>query len=125
MVVNLGCGYDPLPFVYLSGTSSAVFVDVDFPDLIRHKSSIIRETPALAEAIGSYFGETTDEIRSEKYHAVGCDLSNLALFDTVLRSVEQDLENVNILFISEVAVTYMVSSLLYQSHYSQLNQQML
>jgi tRNA wybutosine-synthesizing protein 4 len=106
--VNLGCGYDPLPFVYLSGTCSADFVDVDFPDLIRHKSRIIRETPALAEVIGSYFGEGSDEIRSEKYYAVGCDLSNLALLDSVLRTVEQDLENVNILFISEVAITYMV-----------------
>ena len=111
--MNLGCGYDPLPFVYLSRTSSAVFVDVDFPDLIRHKSSIIRETSALAEVIGSDFVETSGEIRSERYYAVGCDLSNLTLFDTVLRTVEQDLENAYILFISEVAITYMVSSILY------------
>jgi tRNA wybutosine-synthesizing protein 4 len=113
--VNLGCGYDPLPFVYLSITSSAVFVDVDFPVLIRHKCSIIRETSALAEVIGHCFGETSGEIRSENYHAVGCDLSNLHLFDQVLRSVEPDIENTNILFISEVAITYMVSSLIIQS----------
>ena len=97
--------------MYLSSASSAVFVDVDFPDLIRHKCSLIRETPALVEVIGHCFGETSGEIRSENYYAVGCDLSNLPLFDQVLRSVEPDIENTNILFISEVAITYMVLSL--------------
>jgi tRNA wybutosine-synthesizing protein 4 len=109
IVVNLGCGYDPLPFVYLSDTACpAVFVDVDYPDLIRHKSSIIRDTPALIDAIGTYFGETSGEIRSQKYFAVGCDLSNLIFFDKVLRQVEPNLDDADILFISEVAITYMV-----------------
>jgi tRNA wybutosine-synthesizing protein 4 len=106
--VNLGCGYDPLPFVYLSSTSTAVFVDVDFPDLIQHKCKIIRETPALLEVIGNEFGEVSGEIRTEKYYAIGCDLSNLTLFDTLLRSIESDIERTRILFISEVAITYMV-----------------
>ena len=111
--------------MYLLSTSSAVFVDVDFPDLIRHKSSIIRETPALAEVIGSYFDDISGEIRSERYYTVGCDLSNLPLFDSVLRTVEHDLENANILFISEVAITYMVSSPQPHSHCSQHKQQIL
>jgi tRNA wybutosine-synthesizing protein 4 len=108
IIVNLGCGYDPLPFVYLSATSNAVFVDVDYPDLIRHKSSIVRETPALRKVVGSEFGETSGEIRTEKYYAVGCDLSNLALFDKVLRDIAPDIDNTMILFVSEVAITYMV-----------------
>ena len=108
IIVNLGCGYDPLPFVYLSATSNAVFVDVDYPDLIRHKSSIVRDTPALRKVVGSEFGETSGEIRTEKYYAVGCDLSNLALFDKVLRDIAPDIDNTMILFVSEVAITYMV-----------------
>ena len=83
-------------------------MDVDFPDLIQHKCSIIRETPALAEIVGPSFGASSGEIRSEAYHAVGCDLSNLVLFEQVLRNIEPDLQNTNILFISEVAITYMV-----------------
>ena len=108
IVVNLGCGYDPLPFVYLLSTTNAIFVDVDYPDLIRHKSNIIRETPALAEIFGEQFGESNDEIWTEKYHAVGCDLSDLALFETLLRNIEPDIDNARLLFISEVAITYMV-----------------
>jgi tRNA wybutosine-synthesizing protein 4 len=115
IIVNLGCGYDPLPFVYLSATSSAVFVDVDYPDLIRHKTAIVRETSALSEVLGSQFGETSGEIRTEKYYAVGCDLSNLELFDKVLRDIEPDIDNTMILFISEVAITYMVLSSLSRS----------
>ena len=94
--------------MYISATSNAVFVDVDYPDLIRHKSAIIRETPALSEVLGSQFGETGGEVRTEKYFAVGCDLSNLTLFDKVLRDIEPDIDNAIILFISEVAITYMV-----------------
>jgi tRNA wybutosine-synthesizing protein 4 len=108
LIVNLGCGYDPLPFAYLSETSNVIFVDIDYPDLIRHKCSIIRETPALAELIGPNFGETSGEIRTEKYNAIGCDLSNLTLFNQALSTIEPNLHTVSILFISEVAITYMV-----------------
>jgi hypothetical protein len=62
----------------------------------------------LAAVVGPYFGETSGEIRSEKYYAVGCDLSNLTFFDKVLREVQLNLDDVDILFISEVAITYMV-----------------
>lgn len=108
MIVNLGCGYDPLPFVYLSRASAVVFVDVDFPDLIQHKCNIIRETSVLSEVIGYEFGEPNGEIRTEKYNAIGCDLSDLILFDKLLRSIEPNIERASILFISEVAITYMV-----------------
>ena len=108
LIVNLGCGYDPLPFVYLSPSSTVVFVDVDYPDLIRHKSNIIRETPALNKVLGPEFRETSGEIWTDTYYAVGCDLANLTLFDKVLRDIEPDIDNARILFISEVAITYMV-----------------
>ena len=113
IVVNLGCGYDPLPFVYLSTTSNVVFVDVDYPDLIRHKSAIIRETPPLRGVVGPEFGEVNGEIRTSSYCAVGCDLTNLSIFDKLLRDIEPDIDNAMILFISEVAITYMVLLLQY------------
>lgn len=94
--------------MFLSSGCDATFVDVDYPDLIRHKSSMIRETQALAGLVGPLFGETSGEIRSERYYAVGCDLSNLVLFDMVLRSVDPNINEASILFISEVAITYMV-----------------
>jgi len=93
-----------------------MFLDVDYPDLIRHKSKIISETPAFTEQLRHIFGEgsvlreTMGEIRNDSYSAVGCDLTDIDLFDKVLRRLYANLEQLNILFISEVAITYMVSS---------------
>jgi tRNA wybutosine-synthesizing protein 4 len=106
--VNLGCGYDPLPFEYLATVTDTIFVDVDYPDLIQHKCTIIRDTPALQESVGSTFEETSGEIRSNKYYAIGCDLSNLTVFEEVLLTIDASIRNTNILFISEVAIAYMV-----------------
>ena len=105
--MNLGCGYDPLPFVYLADSKIATFVDIDFPELIQNKSTIIRNTSVLSDIIKPCFGETSGEMRTERYVALGCDLTNLVAFDQVLRSVCPDFEEARILFISEVAITYM------------------
>ena len=107
-VINLGCGYDPLPFAYLAETNNVVFIDIDYPDLIQHKCKIIKDTPALSELIGLNSAETGSEIRTEKYDAIGCDLSDLTLVDKVLQTIEPNLKTSSILFISEVAITYMV-----------------
>jgi len=105
--VNLGCGYDPLPFVYLADSKIATFVDIDFPELIQNKSTIIRNTPALSNTIKPYLGSTSGEIRTQNYFALGCDLTNLLSFDQVLQSISPDFHDSRILFISEVAITYM------------------
>jgi hypothetical protein len=85
-----------------------VFLDVDYPELIRHKSSIVRQTEELADAIQCKFGDIEGEIHSERYHAVGCDLSDLTRFHAILQNISISLETASILFISEVAITYMV-----------------
>lgn len=108
VVVNFGCGYDPLPFAYIASGTSAMFVDVDYPELIRHKQAIIQQTPALMECVqGSSIAETGD-MKSECYRLVGCDLTDLSSLDQKLRALRPDLDNTDILFISEVAITYMV-----------------
>jgi tRNA wybutosine-synthesizing protein 4 len=108
MVVNLGCGYDPLPFAYIAHGTTAMFVDIDFPDLIQHKQNMIQQTPELIDCVAGMPKEGSDGIQSKHYHLVGCDLTNLSSLDEKLWSLEPDLNNTNILFISEVAITYMV-----------------
>ena len=109
MVVNFGCGYDPLPFAYIAHGTTAMFVDVDFPDLIQHKQKMIQQTPALMDCVGGTWKGVSNEIQGENnYRLVGCDLANLASLDGKLRSLEPDLPNTDVLFISEVAITYMV-----------------
>ena len=47
VVVNLGCGYDVLPFQFLhrykQSCEDTIFVDVDYPQLIETKVSVIRD----------------------------------------------------------------------------------
>jgi len=108
MVVNLGCGYDPLPFAYLANGASAMFVDVDYPDLIRHKQKIVEQTPAMMECVGTTWMTESSEAKGESYRLVGCDLTDLPSLDEKLRALQADLHNTDILFVSEVAITYMV-----------------
>jgi tRNA wybutosine-synthesizing protein 4 len=109
LIVNLGCGFDPLPFVYLSSGANACFVDVDFPELIQRKCQIVRDTPALTQVAGADCDKAFGEIRGKSYCAVGCDLSDLNKFESILREIEPNLNDTPILFLSEVAITYMVS----------------
>ena len=115
IVINLGCGYDPLPFAYLAETSDVIFVDIDYPELIQHKCKIIRDTPALSELIGLNFDVAIGEIRTEKYRALGCDLSDLSHFSKILQTIGPNLETSSMLFISEVAITYMVTMFVFIS----------
>lgn len=88
------------------------FVDVDYPELIERKCSVIRETPQLRQLINPNLGldrvETGSEIRlkSEQYLAIACDLQDLTRLESALWP-EIDLTNSLILFTAEVSLTYM------------------
>ena len=109
-MANLGCGYDPLPLAYLANGAAAMFVDVDYPDLIRHKQKIIEQIPAAMEYVGTTCMTGSGETTRELYRLVGCDLTDLPSLDEKLRALQADLNNADILFVSEVAITYMVHS---------------
>ncbi|WPH04407.1 Hypothetical protein R9X50_00729800 [Acrodontium crateriforme] len=115
IVINLGCGYDPLPFQYLGKQpdlcENATFVDVDYPTLMQNKLGIIDKTPELRSLLPN-FTRTNDDVglvgSSDPYVAVGCDLHDLPRLKVVLQDHLriQDL-NVAILFVSEVSTAYM------------------
>ena len=53
VVVNLGCGYDVLPFRMRSkGAGPSLFVDVDYPDLIDLKATIVAEERTVQGRFG-------------------------------------------------------------------------
>ncbi|KAF1927863.1 LCM-domain-containing protein [Didymella exigua CBS 183.55] len=113
VVVNLGCGYDPLPFQfwhrYAALTKGATFVDVDYPQLIDKKRDVIFNKSLLRDALlktGLRSAEASVRVRSEQYMAIGCDLRDLQLLERTLRA-ELDVPNSSILFVAEVSVTYM------------------
>ncbi|KAF2083381.1 LCM-domain-containing protein [Saccharata proteae CBS 121410] len=113
VVVNLGCGYDPLPFEffhhYPSMTSSATFVDVDYPQLMQKKRSCILQDEMLLKTfpeLSTAEAKTSDVWRAGRYLAVGCDLRKLSNLQLILED-EVQIQDRAVLFIAEVSVAYM------------------
>ncbi|KAG0636630.1 hypothetical protein HOY80DRAFT_342913 [Tuber brumale] len=112
IVVNLGCGYDPLPFQFISSTrdlENVLYIDLDYPDLIAVKSRVISNTPELHNLlknpelhnppVGNF------HYRSSQYLAVGCDLRE---FDKLKRILMDSrlIDNAALLFTAEVSLAY-------------------
>lgn len=106
---------DPLPFEYLGKhpelCANAVFIDVDYPQLIERKLSLIKQHDALLHLLPDIeypAGDNVEKARTARYRAYGCDLRNLDAFDATLRSsFNLDSCSVAILFVAEVSVAYM------------------
>ncbi|KAJ4301635.1 tRNA methyltransferase ppm2 [Kalmusia sp. IMI 367209] len=113
VIVNLGCGYDPLPFQFwhrhANLSENAVFVDVDYPELIARKRDRMLVTDLLRDALlktNLRPAQVPTYIRSDRYLALGCDLRDLKTLERLLRS-ELDSTRSSFLFVAEVSVTYM------------------
>ncbi|KAJ5279392.1 LCM-domain-containing protein [Penicillium angulare] len=115
-ILNLGCGYDPLPFMLLSDeqksmrSEQAVFVDIDYEKLMVHKKNAIRQTEEITNVLGDVeFGSDEDaiQIKSSRYRAVGCDLKNIKKLDDVLHKSILPSTDCSVLFLAEVSLTYM------------------
>lgn len=133
VVINLGCGRyghhspystgintntadsDVLPWQshvrYGDECKDALFIDIDYPDLMHKKRAIVLETPQLKELLGpSYEVSQSDQdpvlIKSDKYCQLGCDLRELEALRKVLETLV-NLSDCSVLFVAEVSVTYM------------------
>ncbi|KAK9240903.1 S-adenosyl-L-methionine-dependent methyltransferase [Lipomyces kononenkoae] len=115
IVINLGCGYDPLPFQYLAKRtttrSKTTFVDVDYPDLIDIKRATITASEDLLRVVGEIYGFSTSnpavKLASASYYCIGCDMSNLTDLEKSLEACGVLGEDCDLLFIAEVSLTYM------------------
>ncbi|KAL2682236.1 hypothetical protein IWX47DRAFT_909264 [Phyllosticta citricarpa] len=113
VVVNLGCGYDPLPFIILHKFPELVvkttFVDVDYPQLMQKKRACIDQAEDLKTSfpfLRDWTSKETAVWQAGQYIAVGCDLRQLAELERILKSVANADDKV-ILFVAEVSVAYM------------------
>ncbi|PHH65395.1 hypothetical protein CDD81_2499 [Ophiocordyceps australis] len=113
VVVNLGCGSDALPWQcharYPSACNGALFVDIDYPQLMLKKRHVVLQTPQL-EAL-TRNGLCIDFtplvlLKSQLYCQLGCDLRQLHHLDQSLASVLPS-PDCEILFVAEVSLTYM------------------
>lgn len=116
VVVNLGCGSDVLPwqcwtrYPQYCNDSRAVFVDVDFPDLIRKKRHVVLNTPELASHLTGLQAVRDEQdvfpLRSDRYYQIGCDLRHTVVLEEALASI-LDLRDCLLMFVAEVSITYM------------------
>ena len=104
---------DPLPFQWLSKDGdlcrNTTFVDVDYPQMIAKKVSIVKSTPHIRDVLGLLDDESYENdvhLRSANYHAVGCDLSDATRLDSFV-SARIDISQCVLLCIAEVSMTYM------------------
>ncbi|KAG4439789.1 hypothetical protein IFR05_004720 [Cadophora sp. M221] len=111
VVINLGCGYDPLPWQclerYPAASKGAKFVDIDYRDLMLKKRAVIQTTAELNSMLTDIEISEGDVLfRSDQYIQLGCDLRDLGSLGRVLGSVVE-IEKCSILFTAEVSITYM------------------
>ncbi|KAM3499018.1 hypothetical protein MY10362_007696 [Beauveria mimosiformis] len=91
--------------------SDALFIDIDYADLMHRKRAVVLETPQLKELLGSSFEVSKSDkdivlLKSERYCQIGCDLRDLQALRHVLETLA-DLSESPVLFVAEVSVTYM------------------
>lgn len=119
-VVNLGCGFDPLPFQLLKRSEKSDadlrFYDFDYPELVQNKLHMIQNADPILQLVGP--SEICDANRdhyrrlgvcyaTKNYNLVGCDLKDVLLYRTQLQElVGNDPEAVKI-FVAEVSLAYM------------------
>lgn len=92
---------------YPSISKEAVFVDIDYVDLMKKKRDIVVSTSELNSRLTNI--EILDDgllLRSDQYLQIGCDLRDMVQLQRSLASAIE-VENTSILFIAEVSIAYM------------------
>ncbi|KAI1972797.1 tRNA methyltransferase ppm2 [Ophidiomyces ophidiicola] len=114
IILNLGCGFDPLPFQFLTRAPEFCrhvrFIDIDYHKLMLEKRDAIRNTSALNSLLSNTDYPAEDSptlIRSKEYIGIGCDLGELAKLEAALRSELGSIAKYSILCTAEVSLTYM------------------
>lgn len=104
---------DPLPFQCLSrklGQGDSVFyVDIDYPDLMNIKASVVSKQREINELLTDvkYYEKAEGNVHFEsaEYLALGCDLRDLDKLRTIF--AQHGILDAAILFTAEVSLTYM------------------
>lgn len=112
-IINLGCGYDPLPFQLLDDQNinqkNLFCIDIDYPELAGYKSQMIKMAPELMEITGNEVEKTHSGVafQSGNYALLGCDLTDKELYTEQLASLKALEINTTNIFIAEVSLAYM------------------
>lgn len=116
-IINLGCGYDTLPFQLLDFYKkqrhevNLEFIDIDYPDLLKKKLQLVKSSEEMMSLIGddnmNLNQNNNSDIylfNSNNYKLVACDLKNEKLYEQILNDLDEATVKI---FISEVSLAYM------------------
>ncbi|KAK2766929.1 tRNA methyltransferase ppm2 [Arachnomyces sp. PD_36] len=113
LVINFGCGFDPLPFQLLSREpelcGNARFIDIDYEKLMLTKRDTIQRNNELNKIVPIPETPPVNDgivIENDHYLGVGCDLKDIPKLEKTLNS-ELDLSKYSIFCTAEVSLTYM------------------
>ncbi|NXW65319.1 TYW4 protein, partial [Eurystomus gularis] len=111
-ILSLGAGFDSLYFRLkdMGLLHHSVVYEVDFPNVVSQKATLIKRMKDLSALVGDAGGEGLGVAFSgEDYKLLGVDLSELSELERALEEAGLDKE-IPTLFIAEVVLTYMESS---------------
>lgn len=117
-IVNLGCGFDPLPFQLLHREklkSSGVnmnFFDLDYSEVASNKADIIRSSPEIIDVVGSDESKMCPsqfKYASKCYKLISCNLNDTSSYKQFVEKYLKDTPGVKI-FVAEVSLAYMHSA---------------
>ncbi|CCE85212.1 Piso0_004794 [Millerozyma farinosa CBS 7064] len=116
-IINLGCGYDTLPFQLLGfykkqgNGINLEFIDIDYPDLLKKKLQLVKSSEEMMSLIGDDNMVLNQDnnfdiylFSSNNYKLVACDLKNEKLYEQMLNNLGAATIKI---FISEVSLAYM------------------
>lgn len=93
---------------YPDACHGAKFIDIDFPDLMVKKRTIVLNTPELRSVFEPFDANAGEHVllQSNMYSQIGCDLRDTASIEKAL-SVCLGLSQCSFMFVAEVSITYM------------------
>ncbi|XP_029446751.1 tRNA wybutosine-synthesizing protein 4 [Rhinatrema bivittatum] len=112
-ILSLGAGFDSLYFRLKAGgyLDNTIVYEVDFPEVVRRKASMIKGTDELAELVAITKGVKCLNIgllslNGDDYKLLGIDLNDVILLDKELKERGVD-PSCPTLLLAEVVLTYM------------------
>jgi hypothetical protein len=93
---------------YPDACHRAKFIDIDFPDLMSKKRTIVLGTPDLSSVFGPFDTNAGENVllKSDMYSQIGCDLRNTVDLEKAL-SICLNPSDCIFMFVAEVSITYM------------------
>ncbi|XP_068745300.1 tRNA wybutosine-synthesizing protein 4-like isoform X2 [Montipora capricornis] len=110
-IVSLGAGYDTLFFSLTNEglLKETKYFEVDFPEVVEQKTSLILKNKELAQALGTLSSQNEPwlggGINSENYSLVGCNLKSCSALESCLLKCGLNTSSAT-LVLSEVVLTY-------------------